>query len=212
MQRLERPPNGDAWRDRARCNRARRTHDPAYDGVFFTCVRTTRIYCRSICPSAHARARNVFFVPSAAAAERLGFRPCLRCRPEAAQGSPAWHGDDRHTGPAHDRRWLPRRAHGGRARQPTRGRAAPPVTSVHESCRSEPGRRGRHTPGAGREATDQRYGPAARRHRLRSRLQERPAVQRRIPKNLSASALELPARPRRKTPLQAPEIGTVSDP
>jgi AraC family transcriptional regulator of adaptative response / DNA-3-methyladenine glycosylase II len=41
---------------------------------------------------AHAHARNVFFVPSAAAAERLGFRPCLRCRPEAAPGSPAWRG------------------------------------------------------------------------------------------------------------------------
>ncbi len=92
MQRVEQPPNADAWRDRGRCNRARRTHDPAYDGVFFTCVRTTRIYCRSICPSGHARARNVFFVPSAAAAERLGFRPCLRCRPETAQGSPAWRG------------------------------------------------------------------------------------------------------------------------
>jgi AraC family transcriptional regulator of adaptative response / DNA-3-methyladenine glycosylase II len=51
-----------------------------------------KIYCRPICPSAHAQQANIFFVPSAAAAERMGFRPCLRCRPETAPGSPAWRG------------------------------------------------------------------------------------------------------------------------
>ena len=56
------------------------------------CVKTTKIYCRPICPSAHARRANIFLVPSAAAAERLGFRPCLKCRPETAPGSPAWRG------------------------------------------------------------------------------------------------------------------------
>ena len=65
---------------------------PKFDGAFFTCVKTTKIYCRPICPSAHARQDNIFFVPSAAAAERLGYRPCLRCRPETAPGSPAWLG------------------------------------------------------------------------------------------------------------------------
>jgi AraC family transcriptional regulator, regulatory protein of adaptative response / methylated-DNA-[protein]-cysteine methyltransferase len=78
--------------DRAQCDRARLTRDPRFDSEFFTCVKTTKIYCRPICPSAHARQANVFFVPSAAAAERLGFRPCLRCRPETAPGSPAWRG------------------------------------------------------------------------------------------------------------------------
>jgi AraC family transcriptional regulator, regulatory protein of adaptative response / methylated-DNA-[protein]-cysteine methyltransferase len=78
--------------DRERCNRARLARDAGFDGAFFTCVRTTRIYCRPICPSAHARSHNVFFVPSAAAAERLGYRPCLRCRPESAPGSAAWRG------------------------------------------------------------------------------------------------------------------------
>jgi AraC family transcriptional regulator, regulatory protein of adaptative response / methylated-DNA-[protein]-cysteine methyltransferase len=78
--------------DRDRCNQARLRRDAAYDGAFFTCVRTTKIYCRPVCPSAHARSHNVFFVPSAAAAERLGFRPCLRCRPESAPGSAAWRG------------------------------------------------------------------------------------------------------------------------
>ncbi len=78
--------------DAERANRARIARDTRFDGLFFTCVRTTRIYCRPICPSVHARAANIFFAPSAAAAERLGYRPCLRCRPESAPGSPAWRG------------------------------------------------------------------------------------------------------------------------
>ncbi len=82
----------DIWRDHARCEEARMARDPAFDGLFFTCVRTTGIYCRPVCPVAHALPKNVFYVPSAAAAERAGFRPCLRCRPESAPGSPAWRG------------------------------------------------------------------------------------------------------------------------
>jgi AraC family transcriptional regulator of adaptative response/methylated-DNA-[protein]-cysteine methyltransferase len=78
--------------DHEQCNRARLARDSSFDGAFFTCVKTTKIYCRPICPSTHARLANIFFVPSAAAAERLGFRPCLRCRPEPAPGSPAWRG------------------------------------------------------------------------------------------------------------------------
>ncbi len=78
--------------DPATCDRARLARDPAFDGVFFTGVRTTRIYCRPICPVRPARSQNVVFFPSAAAAERAGFRPCLRCRPETAPGSPAWNG------------------------------------------------------------------------------------------------------------------------
>jgi AraC family transcriptional regulator of adaptative response / DNA-3-methyladenine glycosylase II len=87
-------PEADVWRDWKRCDRARVMRDAAYDGLFFTCVRTTKIYCRPICPVAPARSKNVFFVPSAPAAERLGFRPCLRCRPETAPGSPAWRGTE----------------------------------------------------------------------------------------------------------------------
>jgi AraC family transcriptional regulator of adaptative response/methylated-DNA-[protein]-cysteine methyltransferase len=74
------------------CDRARLTRDRAFDGVFFTGVRTTRIYCRPVCPVRPAQSRNVVFFPSAAAAERAGFRPCLRCRPETAPDSPAWAG------------------------------------------------------------------------------------------------------------------------
>lgn len=55
-------------------------------------VRSTRIYCRPVWPVDPARSENVTFYPTAAAAERAGFRPCLRCRPEATLGSPAWAG------------------------------------------------------------------------------------------------------------------------
>lgn len=82
----------EIWRNWHVCDAARIRRDAAYDGLFYTCVKTTKIYCRPICPVAHALSRNVFFLPSAAAAERAGFRPCLRCRPESAPGSPAWRG------------------------------------------------------------------------------------------------------------------------
>jgi AraC family transcriptional regulator of adaptative response / DNA-3-methyladenine glycosylase II len=74
------------------CERARIARDSAYDGRFFTGVLTTRIYCRPVYPVRPARAANVRFYPSAAAAEAAGFRPCLRCRPETAPFSPAWNG------------------------------------------------------------------------------------------------------------------------
>ncbi|MCQ4162496.1 helix-turn-helix domain-containing protein [Roseomonas sp. GC11] len=66
--------------------------DPAFDGRFFVCVRTTGIYCRCVCPVRLPLRRNVLFVPSAAAAEAAGFRPCLRCRPETAPFCAAWKG------------------------------------------------------------------------------------------------------------------------
>ena len=78
--------------DRSACDRARIARDPRSDGRFFTGVLTTRIYCRPTCPVKPAKSRNVVFFPTAAAAERAGFRPCLRCRPEAAPGTPAWRG------------------------------------------------------------------------------------------------------------------------
>jgi AraC family transcriptional regulator, regulatory protein of adaptative response / methylated-DNA-[protein]-cysteine methyltransferase len=81
------------WRlDPSVCDRARVARDPTSDGRFFTGVLTTRIYCRPTCPVKPAKSCNVVFFPTAAAAERAGFRPCLRCRPEAAPGTPAWQG------------------------------------------------------------------------------------------------------------------------
>jgi len=74
------------------CYRALRTRDRRFDGRFFVAVRSTGVFCRPICPARTPRRENCWFVPSAAAAREAGYRPCLRCRPEAAPGSPAWAG------------------------------------------------------------------------------------------------------------------------
>jgi AraC family transcriptional regulator of adaptative response / DNA-3-methyladenine glycosylase II len=70
------------------CEQARRTRDARFDGLFFTAVRSTGIYCRPICPAPTAKKRNVEYFANAAAAASAGYRPCLRCRPEAAPGTP----------------------------------------------------------------------------------------------------------------------------
>ncbi len=72
--------------------RARLARDPRFDGQFYVGVITTGIYCRPICPANSPKSENIQFYPSAAAAGEAGFRPCLRCRPECAPGSPAWSG------------------------------------------------------------------------------------------------------------------------
>ena len=71
---------------------ALRRRDPALDGIVFVAVKTTGVYCRPVCPARTPLERNVKFFRSAAAAERAGFRPCLRCRPETAPFCPAWKG------------------------------------------------------------------------------------------------------------------------
>lgn len=73
--------------DRELCYRALRTRDARFDGRFYTAVVSTGIYCRPVCPARTPKLENCWFVPSAAAAQSLGFRSCLRCRPEAAPGA-----------------------------------------------------------------------------------------------------------------------------
>ena len=55
--------------------------DPAAEGAFFYSVKTTGVYCRPVCPSRPALRKNVQFHDTTQAAERAGFRPCKRCRP-----------------------------------------------------------------------------------------------------------------------------------
>lgn len=78
--------------DKRICDRARLARDPRFDGLFFIGVLSTGIYCRPICPARSPKPENTVYFPSAAAAADAGLRPCLRCRPEAAPGSPAWNG------------------------------------------------------------------------------------------------------------------------
>ena len=77
--------------DFERCYRAVQSKDARFDGWFVTAVLTTRIYCRPSCPVRPPFARNVRFYPTAAAAQRAGFRACKRCRPDATPGSPEWN-------------------------------------------------------------------------------------------------------------------------
>lgn len=72
--------------------RARLARDARFDGHFYVAVKTTGIYCRPICPANPPKSKNVSFYASAAAASEAGYRPCLRCRPESAPGTPAWSG------------------------------------------------------------------------------------------------------------------------
>ncbi len=74
--------------DPATCEQARLTRDARFDGLFFTAVKTTGIYCRPVCPAPTPKPSNISYYASAAAAAAAGYRPCLRCRPEAAPGSP----------------------------------------------------------------------------------------------------------------------------
>src|SRR5271166_6133868 len=68
---------GDDERWEAVCRR-----DPAADGAFYYAVQTTGVYCRPTCAARLPRRENVSFHVSRADAERAGFRPCKRCRPD----------------------------------------------------------------------------------------------------------------------------------
>ncbi len=76
--------------DPAICSSARLARDRRFDGRFYTAVKTTGIFCRPICPARPPLERNVTYYTTAAEAASAGYRPCLRCRPDAAPGSPAW--------------------------------------------------------------------------------------------------------------------------
>jgi AraC family transcriptional regulator, regulatory protein of adaptative response / DNA-3-methyladenine glycosylase II len=72
--------------DGGHCYRALKARDARFDGLFFVGVRSTGIYCRPICPARTPAQPRCQFFAHAAAAERAGYRACLRCRPELAPG------------------------------------------------------------------------------------------------------------------------------
>lgn len=73
---------------------ARLSRDPRFDGVFYTAVKTTGIFCRPVCPATPPKEQNVEYFETASEALVSGYRPCLRCRPESAPFSPAWNGTE----------------------------------------------------------------------------------------------------------------------
>jgi AraC family transcriptional regulator, regulatory protein of adaptative response / DNA-3-methyladenine glycosylase II len=72
------------------CYLALKARDARFDGCFFTGVTSTGIYCRPVCRVRTPKRENCRFFGHAAQAERAGFRPCLRCRPELAPNSVVW--------------------------------------------------------------------------------------------------------------------------
>ncbi|MCX6401572.1 MAG: helix-turn-helix domain-containing protein [Propionibacteriales bacterium] len=76
--------------DFERCYIVVQSRDRRFDGVFYTAVRTTGIYCRPSCPARTPASRNVSFHRTAAAAQTAGYRACKRCLPDATPGSPDW--------------------------------------------------------------------------------------------------------------------------
>ena len=62
--------------------------DPNHDGQFFFAVATTGVYCRPSCPAKRPRRDNVTFFRRPEAAEKAGYRACLRCKPKATAGNP----------------------------------------------------------------------------------------------------------------------------
>ncbi|AWB44599.1 AraC family transcriptional regulator [Paenibacillus sp. CAA11] len=63
--------------------------DSTYDGIYYTCVKTTKIFCRPSCRARTPYPQNVIFMTSVEDAVKAGFRPCKRCRPEVpGRGGP----------------------------------------------------------------------------------------------------------------------------
>ncbi len=70
----------------ARYWQATLARDSRADGSFVLAVRSTHIYCRPSCPARRPLRRNVTFFRTREEAEKQGYRPCLRCRPNEIAG------------------------------------------------------------------------------------------------------------------------------
>ena len=184
------------------CERARLARDARFDGRFFIAVTSTGIYCRPICPARSPRAAHVRYYASAAEAAEAGFRPCLRCRPEAAPGTPAWRGSSALVGRAvrligegacADGRH--RRA-GGAARH----RPATSPSAVRPARRRAAGRRRADVAARLREAAPRRDHAAGDAGGAGVGLRQHPPVQRRVSRRVSAPAVAGAAPPGAATP------------
>ena len=176
--------------DRRVCDRARKSRDARFDGKFFIAVTSTRIYCRPICPARSPKDENVRYYATAAAAQAAGFRPCLRCRPEASPGHAGLvgHVERGVAGAAsHQRRRARSRGRRGAGRSPRRDGAAP-APAVRAASWRDADRGRAHPPGALRQETDRRNTAADRASRVRGRIRQRAPPQRRDPQDFFANA------------------------
>ena len=166
--------------DKESCYRAVKSRDRRFDGVFYTAVHTTGIYCRPSCPARTPAYRNVTFHPTAAAAQAAGFRACKRCLPDATPGSPDWDVAADAAGRA-----MRLIADGVVDREGVDGLArrvgytpAAPDPAAHRGARRRAARAGPRPARADRAGADRDDRPDLRRRRVRRRLRQRAAVQR----------------------------------
>src|SRR6266478_3586791 len=82
LTRTNETPRKSSLLDDDACWEAVLRRDKAADGTFFYSVRTTGVYCRPSCAARLPRRENVEFHETCKDAERAGFRPCKRCRPD----------------------------------------------------------------------------------------------------------------------------------
>ena len=165
------------------CFRALAARDARFDGLFFVGVTTTRIYCRPICPARMAGRDRCRFFGNAALAEREGFRPCLRCRPELAPGHAPVHSVRRTA------RAAAARIEGGPERwgQPDEARPRPGPRRAATPPRGPTGvrriadRAGPDPPAAPGQTTTDRVGSADRPGGVRQRVRQCPTIQRPVP-------------------------------
>src|SRR5262245_22053523 len=75
---------------KAEMEKAFQSCDATYDGIFFTAVKTTGIFCKPSCNGKKPFLKNVEFFRSIREALFAGYRPCLRCRPLELAGHPEW--------------------------------------------------------------------------------------------------------------------------
>lgn len=77
--------------ERKKLYKAMLARDKKFDGRFYIGVKTTKIYCRPICP-ARPLLKNIEFLRSPAEAEKLLYRACKRCRPDISPNTSLWAG------------------------------------------------------------------------------------------------------------------------
>ncbi len=61
--------------------------DKSFDGIFFTAVKTTGIFCRPSCTARKPKEENIEFLRSAGECLTRGYRPCKICRPMENPGA-----------------------------------------------------------------------------------------------------------------------------
>lgn len=67
--------------------------DQTFDGLFFTAVKTTGVFCRPSCPDLKPNIKSLQFFLTIASAVGMGYRPCLRCNPLEDSTAPGWISD-----------------------------------------------------------------------------------------------------------------------